>query len=137
MWSGVAADSNGVNFNTFMWRIESGLGISIFFNCQLLTIGWNPLMYSSLPHFPHTKNMAFQHTFYAMRKNPHMWCFPINTITIKCRIAREEYMWDKGCRGNIPFRHLFSLRINASMPPQCNVSAIYITRVFETFFCQG
>ena len=30
-------------------------------------------MYVYLLHFPCTKNMAFQHTFYAMQEIPHMW----------------------------------------------------------------
>ena len=44
--SGVAADNKGVNINHFMSRIESGLGIYIFSNYLLPSIGW----YSSSVH---------------------------------------------------------------------------------------
>ena len=80
-----------MNFNLFMWIIESCLGISIFFNSLLPTIGWYPLTYAYLPHFPHTKNRAFQHTFYATREIAHMWCFSIPTSTIKYRIVKTSH----------------------------------------------
>ena len=73
-----------------MWRIESGLGISIFFNCLLPTIGWYPLICASLPYFAQPKNMIFHHTFSTMQEIHHMWCFPMHTSTKKYRIATNS-----------------------------------------------
>ena len=57
------------------------------------------------PHLAHTKNMAFQHKFYAMRKIPHMWFFLIHTFTIKCRIAVRPHL-----QNNFPWSiFLFSI----------------------------
>ena len=72
-----------------MWRIESGLVMSIFFNWQLTTIGLNPLIYKSLPHFPHTKKWHSSIHFKQCGKSLICDAFPYTHLLCSLELPKD------------------------------------------------